>query len=498
MPFFAIAHMYAFSYKDFIDPKLSFVARMPMYYAFWDAFGIKDVVEDSKATLKGKGMDYREFEPAEGHIHQGIGRNRRIKAGLRYSKGGKRKYWLPKFTNDADRPDLLKKAVNRVAGGSQDDEQHAPLLADAAENVIHTAPDIEAQEEIGEWDNPNAEGGLELPFGDLDDADEALFEHSKKYLFGDYNYPCIDVSSEFARVTMWDEEERVLRDERGAWFSPLRGAKGRLALDQRETPAWEGYGAVGTHPRYTEEIKGKGRNDDDRMEGNGRAGREREIIIDFEQDRTPPMDINDVLLKWTKKNARGSQSSSQRQSPHPRDIDRRPSAEVVNTTPGHSGSPQRINVQSRPATRSRTHSRPQAASALPPDAVDLVVEDEHAAVEDRARERRKGEPAVRGSAYRKVYRREAIASDGDAEVDVLKEETNDGGRVAAVGIHAISDEGEGPQGERGGSDAPERWRDDTLLRTDKIVTQAEMPPVQARAVLDRYVVLDEHEANPWA
>ena len=72
--------MYAFSHTDYIDHDLMYAARMPMYYAVRDAFGFKDVVEDAKATLRGEGMDYREFEPAEGFIHQGTGRDRRIKA----------------------------------------------------------------------------------------------------------------------------------------------------------------------------------------------------------------------------------------------------------------------------------------------------------------------------------------------------------------------------------------------------------------------------------
>ena len=66
MPIFAIAHMYAFSHTDYIDRNVMYAARMPMYYAFRDAFGLKDVIEDARATLRGEGMDYREFEPAEG------------------------------------------------------------------------------------------------------------------------------------------------------------------------------------------------------------------------------------------------------------------------------------------------------------------------------------------------------------------------------------------------------------------------------------------------
>ncbi|KIY50468.1 DUF300-domain-containing protein, partial [Fistulina hepatica ATCC 64428] len=153
MPLFAIAHLYAFSYTDFVDPFKTYAARMPMWYAARDAFGFKDVVEDFKATLRGEGMDYREFEPSEGHIHQGVGRYNRIRAGLRYSKGGKKKYWLPRT-------------------GRQGELAHAPLLADA-------------------------DGLYELAFPDIDNdpEDDQLYAYAKKYLFGDYNYPCVDVST---------------------------------------------------------------------------------------------------------------------------------------------------------------------------------------------------------------------------------------------------------------------------------------------------------------
>src|SRR5690242_5726676 len=101
MPFFAFAHWFAFSHTDYIDKNLQYAARMPFYYAFRDAFGILDVLEDSRATLSG-GVSYRTFEPVEGGMHQGIGRERRIKAGLRYAKGGRQKYWLPMPQQDTD------------------------------------------------------------------------------------------------------------------------------------------------------------------------------------------------------------------------------------------------------------------------------------------------------------------------------------------------------------------------------------------------------------
>lgn len=57
------------------------------------------------------------------------------------------------------------------------------------EDVVHLARDI-ARRDSMVWDvglSERGEQGSELPFGDINDKDEALFEHSRKYLFGDYN-----------------------------------------------------------------------------------------------------------------------------------------------------------------------------------------------------------------------------------------------------------------------------------------------------------------------
>jgi hypothetical protein len=216
MPFFAIAHFVAFSHHDYIDKSLSYVGRMPMRQAFRDAFGFKDVLEDIRDTLNGRGMDYREFEPSEGHIHQGLGRERRIRAGLRYSHGGRGKYWLPQTT-----------ASNRRER-SPEDGVHAPLLFRDVEDITHDTVNA-ANDELVAVD-------FDLPFGGLDSEDEELFASSRKYLFGDYNYPCIDASSEVARAEMWEEEERILNNERSAWFSDRHG---------RNAIATTNYGAFG-------------------------------------------------------------------------------------------------------------------------------------------------------------------------------------------------------------------------------------------------------------
>ncbi|KAI9456749.1 organic solute transporter Ostalpha-domain-containing protein [Russula earlei] len=216
MPFFAIAHLAAFSHRDYINKTWTYVGRMPMGHAFRDAFGFKDVFEDARATLNGQGMDYREFEPSEGHMHQGLGRERRIRAGLRYSHGGRGKYWLPQVAASSRWERCSEGGVN------------APRLTEETEDVIQDPGDTADEELVAI--------GFDLPFGGPDFEDEELYTNSRKYLFGDYNYPCIDASSEVARAEMWEEEERILNNERSAWFSDRFGRNAIAALS---------YGAVG-------------------------------------------------------------------------------------------------------------------------------------------------------------------------------------------------------------------------------------------------------------
>jgi len=441
MPFFAIAHNYAFSYHDFIDANHSFVARMPMYYAFRDAFGAKDVIEDSKATLRGKGMDYREFEPAEGLMHQGVGLENRIRAGLRYSRGGRKKYWLPKTAGQDRRPGRAERTVNKAVRGiaSNSEGVHAPLLENQAEDVVHLAPDMIDNGEDTIWDAEREDGeeGYDLPFGDVDEMDEELFDHSKKYLFGDYNYPTIDVSSESARVTIWAEEERVLRDERGAWFSPIRGSKGVEAMRQREGFAWQGYGAVSNPPTKPTPSTQDGKRP--------AAFYGEQRVIDHEQERMTVAaagDSKDVVMKWTRiqRNDNGGGSISRTSShtkPNPRT--------GAGSSSAGSSSP---HVRSSPIV-SRTNSRSGVVSnAFSPDAVDLVVEESQAEGME-PHERRKGEPSIRGPVLKKVYRKEfsmrgkgggdlevieprrdvTMAIDSETISEVVEERTRDGNKV---------------------------------------------------------------------
>ncbi|TFY62031.1 hypothetical protein EVJ58_g4124 [Rhodofomes roseus] len=446
MPLFAIAHMYAFSTRDFCRP-----AHV-----------------DVKATLRGEGMDYRDFEPSEGFIHQGAGRDRRIRAGLRYSQGGKKKYWLPQpaqTTRPAGSVErTVNRAVQRVAGEDQSEDVYAPLLADQARDVVHTAPDLRSptgQAELGLFDHgPLQDEEIGLPFGEIDEADEALYVYSKKYVFGDYHYPCVDVSSEAARKTMWDEEERILRDERGAYFSPMLGPARVLGH------ARQNYGAMGNFQRSAvRERVASDASDGSRGKGKTRAGRE--VVIDREHDRLPEAGMGEVRLRWTNSNDRvASQSPRLGTSP----AAARPAA-VKHTSSGSSGGSPAAK-QPPPSPRKETE-RP----VLPPDAVDLIVEDPHAAEEEKSHERRKGEPAVRGKALHKVYRRGYVA-----ESDQGREE----GEVE-VADDPIFEVGE---------DADSVLNTEERVIEEVTVAKAETPPPYARPVIYSPEILDDE--NPWA
>lgn len=483
MPFFAFAHMFAFSHTDYIDPHHSYIARMRMYYAFRDAFGLLDVVEDSKVTLRGEGMDYREFEPAEGFIHQGTGRDRRIRAGLRYSKGGQTKYWLPRPARDTQQPGRVERGVNRaitkVARVDRGEDVHGPLFAEEADDVVHLAPDLRgSDEEPDMWNIDYAEDGFELPFGDLDEGDEELFDHCKNYLFGDYNYPVIDVSSEYARTVMWDEEERVLRNERGAWFSPLRGSKIQTALERREGPVWQGYGAVNSTSRGVYRGREDGVHET--------AGQRSDRLIDFEQDHVPTAEYGGVRMKWTKVKDQQSRSTSHSESSHLRSISRLHASTPPDPSAESSRSP--ADRLRSPPSMSQHNSRTIESTVLPPDAVDLVVEDYHAAQEEQTRERRKGEPTVRGSGLRKIYKREFT---GQAERSArtygeIEVQEPDGEQQADVEQEIMGAEGEESDGEEDPGSSV------LVARTEGTIAIAGTPPVHARLVVSGY-----DEDNPW-
>lgn len=162
LPGFAFAHWYAFSWKDYADKTIS-AARMPVYYAFRDAFGIRDLIEDSKITFAGKGYEYRLFDPSENIlVHEdSAGRVARMMEGLRYERGGKGKYWLPK-PNARSPGGLLAPGSSTEPG-----RERSPSGASNFRKYGTLDDNIE-----------------EL---DINDEDEKLFADARKLEHGDYN-----------------------------------------------------------------------------------------------------------------------------------------------------------------------------------------------------------------------------------------------------------------------------------------------------------------------
>lgn len=97
MPIFAIAHWYAFSWHDYADVTIS-AARMPVKYALRDAFGVRDLIEDTKETFSGNKYEYRLFDSGDNVLahEESSSRVARMMEGMRYERGGKGKYWIPK------------------------------------------------------------------------------------------------------------------------------------------------------------------------------------------------------------------------------------------------------------------------------------------------------------------------------------------------------------------------------------------------------------------
>ncbi|OAA56629.1 hypothetical protein SPI_07636 [Niveomyces insectorum RCEF 264] len=142
MPAFAVAHWYAFSWKDFADQGVS-AARLPVKYALRDAFGVRDLIEDSKLTFRGDHYAYRDFDSNDKIMAHASSRSRvaRLKAGMRYERGGKGKYWIPS-------PDRAN---------AHEADPYTPLLGGGK---LTLDPDMEQlygkarQLEYGDWNYP--------------------------------------------------------------------------------------------------------------------------------------------------------------------------------------------------------------------------------------------------------------------------------------------------------------------------------------------------------
>ncbi|KAI9370871.1 organic solute transporter Ostalpha-domain-containing protein [Aspergillus egyptiacus] len=159
MPIFAISHWYGFSWHDYADPTIS-AARLPVKYALRDAFGARDLVEDTKMTLRGENYAYRLFDSGD-HIiphADSSSRVRRVMHGMRYERGGKGKYWIPTPREVNSRTPLL--------GGPGGSSRRSSI-----------------------YDRYRSQSESEETT--LDDDVEKLFSQARQLEFGDFNYPVI-------------------------------------------------------------------------------------------------------------------------------------------------------------------------------------------------------------------------------------------------------------------------------------------------------------------
>ena len=164
MPAFAISHWYAFSWHDYADVTIS-AARMPVYYAFRDAFGCRDLIEDTKETFGGKSYDYRLFDSYDDVLthEESESRVARMREGMRYERGGKGKYWIPKPGEANIRTPLL---TDDAQSGVRSMGSAEPASA-AKTNSVRVHEEIEP--------------------GSIDEEDERLFSKARTLEFGDWH-----------------------------------------------------------------------------------------------------------------------------------------------------------------------------------------------------------------------------------------------------------------------------------------------------------------------
>lgn len=157
MPFFAITHWYAFSWHDYADKTIS-AARLPVIYALRDAFGPRDLIEDTKMTLRGENYEYRLFDSGD-HIiphAESASRVKRVMDGMRYERGGKGKYWIPRPGEVNSRTPLLAGETSSGGGRRSSTLERFRAYGDLEEST-------------------------------LDDEDERLFIKARALEFGDWN-----------------------------------------------------------------------------------------------------------------------------------------------------------------------------------------------------------------------------------------------------------------------------------------------------------------------
>ncbi|KAF2722947.1 DUF300-domain-containing protein [Polychaeton citri CBS 116435] len=183
MPFFALSHWYAFSWKDYADKTIS-EARLPIRYALRDAFGPKDLIEDARETWRGDKYEYRYFDAGDNVMahEESSSRRRRMQEGLRYERNGRGKYWIPKPGTERH-SDAKQPLLQKLADG------HNKTMVPPSGGGGKTSRDSSRGARNGYGTNRDG-GELEEP--ELDPSEERLYGKARELEFGDWNYPVIN------------------------------------------------------------------------------------------------------------------------------------------------------------------------------------------------------------------------------------------------------------------------------------------------------------------
>jgi hypothetical protein len=205
MVFFAVGNWYAFSYQDYATTSLIGFARMPVYYAIRDAFGIVDLMIDFKSTFWGNSYGYRQLDSVETVLAHPQSRSTRarIAEGLRYRNGGRSKYWLPKSSLSSlgrakldveamnpfsDNPctHLLGKDRTSVASYGTGSPMSNPRSSQSLDDTI---PETSNRRQSIQSITLDEYGMSQEEF----QQDELLYSQARRLKYGDYNYPVITV-----------------------------------------------------------------------------------------------------------------------------------------------------------------------------------------------------------------------------------------------------------------------------------------------------------------
>lgn len=484
MPMFALGHMYAFSSQDYVDSWATHQARLPITYALRDALGGRDVLEDSLTTIRGTGYGYQTFEPSQGAVHQGVARSRRLHAGLRYTAGGKGKYFLPARAPQATGAwaaegtriqGPLSAARRWLEEHRRKEEGFAPLTDEEEAEVIHTNPESEDTDErdgkaakrrraeaaarkvghgleaglhfFSEHAHPDEVEGVPLGFSTPQGSEENLYAKARGLEHGDYAFPTIACVPEAKKKQRIQEEEEWLLGSRASKASQ----DGSLRSKERRKKV-EGWFESMRGVLHGEES------DDDGNDGD-REGRKAHGRKDLNAE-TSDIEEGQSEQHSRKRRSRSKGSSNKRpknQHRESEDADSPEGAPSKGVWGAWANSPAKKSEEAKKQTDSKASGDERHTKAAAADdslasettaaedgdetidseagAVDLIVSDHLEEQRKRDTERRRGDPALRTDpGGKRIFRR--VWSGGSGRIEKVKKNRSSsrlkGGDEAAI------------------------------------------------------------------